>query len=89
MHLLSVSRLGVRVVRSAEHRDEQLDLDHLAGGAVHEVRVLTRVVDEQLVAGQVVLTHHEPAPLLKSTIAIAEGRADRGMCLLRDGWSLA
>lgn len=56
-----------------EYRDEQLDFGHLAGCTVNEVRLLSGVIDEQLVASEVVLPHHEPATLLERAVAVAEG----------------
>ena len=62
--LLGAGRFGVGVVRGAEDGDEQLDLDHLAGGGVDESGFLPGVVDEALVAGVVDLAHR-PAPAVQ------------------------
>jgi len=54
---LRVRGLRKRVVRRTEHRDEELDVGHLAGDRVGEPRPHARVVDEELVAGDVLLPH--------------------------------
>ncbi len=56
-HALRVRGLRKRVVRRSEHRDEKLDVCHLARDRVGEPRPHARVVDEELVAGDVVLPH--------------------------------
>jgi hypothetical protein len=49
----------------AEHRDEELDLDHLARLRIDEVWLLPGVVDdEELLAGAVLLPYRE-APLVE------------------------
>ena len=66
--------LGVRQIRGAKHRDEELELDHLPSRRIHDVRLLPGVVDEKLVAGDVDLAHHEAAPLQPLAIPLAERR---------------
>ncbi|HEX3474668.1 MAG TPA: hypothetical protein VHT91_06475 [Kofleriaceae bacterium] len=44
--LLGRRRLGVRVVRCAHHRDEQLDLDAVTGRAIDDRQLVAGVVDE-------------------------------------------
>ena len=72
--LLRAGRLGKGVVRGAEHRDEQLDGDHLAGPGVDDRRAHPRVVDERLLAGRMHLPHREPLPRAPGAIAAAERR---------------
>ena len=67
-NFLSPGCLRVGVVASAKHGHEQLDLRDLTGERVDEPGFHSRVVDEQLVAGDVDLTHHrrlalEPLPI--------------------------
>lgn len=71
-HLLGPGRFGVGVVRGAEDGHEQLDLDHLARRRVDEVRPLAGVVDEQLVAGPVDLSHGQPLALQPAAVDVAE-----------------
>ena len=73
-------RLGVGVVGGAQHRDEELDGDELAGRRVHQRRPLPRVVDKRLLAGGVDLAHRgallrQPAPIVPAErrIPIAVG----------------
>jgi len=54
--------------------DEQLDLDHLAGLGVDDVRLLAGVVDEHLLASTVELAHKEPARLEPATVDVTELR---------------
>jgi hypothetical protein len=65
-------RLRVRVIARAQHRDEQLDLDDLAGLRVEQLRLHSCVVDEQLIAGDVHLPHHGRLTLGPFAIPIAE-----------------
>ena len=71
---LCPGRLRVGVVGSAEHRDEDLGLAHLAGRRIHDRDLLAGVVDENLVAGDVMLAHHRREATLKLAIQIAEPR---------------
>jgi hypothetical protein len=53
-------RLGVRVVRGAHHRHEDLRVEEdLPRAAVHNRYRLAGVVDEQFLAGPVILSHHQ------------------------------
>ena len=70
--LLGARRLGVGVVRGAEDGDEELDLDHLAGGGVDEAGLLARVVDEALLAGVVDLAHRQAPALQPAPVDLAE-----------------
>lgn len=67
-------RPGEGVVRSAEHRDEELDLDHFACLRIDEVRLLPRVVDEELLAGAVLLAHREVPLAEPLAVPVAELR---------------
>ena len=62
-------RLGEGVARGAEHGHEDLRLPLPAGLAVNHRHRLPVVVDEQLLAGAVLLAHHQvelrgPGPVL-------------------------
>ena len=70
--LLRARRLRVGEVARAEHRDEQLHLDDLARLRVEDLRPHPRVVDEQLVAGEVHLPHHGRLTLGPFAVPIAE-----------------
>ena len=72
--LLRVRRFRVRVARRAEHRDEQLHPDDFAGECVDDVRLLARVVDERLVAGDVRLPHREALLAEPLAVPLAERR---------------
>jgi hypothetical protein len=72
--LLRQCRLSVRVVRRAEHRDEELDVDALAAVGVDDVRSAARVVDEALVAGAMLLAHRELPLREPSAVVLAEVR---------------
>jgi hypothetical protein len=65
-------RFCVRVVRGAQHGDEELDLDHLAGGGLDDPRLLAGVVDEALLAGAMDLAHREAPALEPPTVDVAE-----------------
>ena len=72
--------LGKGVVAGAEHADEQLCLADLAGGGVLHRDGLPGVVNEQFLAGPVLLAQHhllfsEPAPVefAEAAVAIAVG----------------
>jgi hypothetical protein len=54
---LAPASLGVGVVRSPEHGDEDVRLAHLAGGGVDHRHGVAGEVDEQLLAGDVRLAH--------------------------------
>ena len=70
--LLGAGRLGVGVVRGAEDGDEQLDLDHLAGGRFDDPGFLAGVVDEAFVAGVVDLAHRQAPAVQPPPVALAE-----------------
>ncbi len=67
-------RLGVGVVRGAEHPHKELDIDPLAGPRIDQVRVLPSVVDKQLLASLVDLPHRATLQRHPATIVGAEGR---------------
>src|SRR6266545_4549931 len=67
-------RLGEGVVRRAEHRDEELDRDRLAGLRIDDVRLLPGVVDEELLAGSVLLPYREVALVEPLAVPLAELR---------------
>jgi hypothetical protein len=71
--ILGGHRLPIQVVRGAHHRHEQLRVHgHLAGAAVIDGQALAGEVDEQLLAGPVLLAHHHIHMALPSPIAQAE-----------------
>jgi hypothetical protein len=70
--LLGARRFRVRVVRGAQHGDEELDVDHLARGRVDDRGLLAGVVDEQLRAGAMDLAHREPPALEPPAVDLAE-----------------
>jgi hypothetical protein len=81
--LLRAGGLGVGVVRGAQDGDKELDLEHLAGGGVDELRLLAGVVNEALLAGAVELPHGQAAPLEPPPVDLAElGVAVSGGMLL-------
>src|SRR3970040_504964 len=70
---LRPSCLGVRVVRCAQHRDEDLGVEEdLAGAAVHDRHRLPGVVDEQLLPGTVILPHHQVDLAVPGPVQVAE-----------------
>ncbi len=69
---LGPGRLGVGQARRAEHRHEDLGLAHDAGGRIDDPDLLAGVVDEDLVAGGMVLAHHRGEPALELPVEIAE-----------------
>jgi hypothetical protein len=71
---LRPGRFGVGVIRGAQHCDEDLGVAHLAGRRIDDGDLLAGVVDEHLVAGDVVLAHHRRQASLELTIEIAESR---------------
>lgn len=70
--LLGSSRLREREVARAEHGDVQLDLDHLAGLPIDDLRLRPRVIDEALLAGAMLLPHHCVDSLGELPVALAE-----------------
>ena len=72
--------LGEGVARGAEHGHEDLRLTHLAGLGVDHRHRLPGVVDEQFLAGAVLLAHHQvelsgPFPVLLAEPAVLCCRA--------------
>src|SRR5262249_5782626 len=59
--LLATRGFGVRVVGGAQHGDEQLDLEELAGRGIDDRRLLPGIVDEQLLARAMDLAHRQAA----------------------------
>jgi hypothetical protein len=70
--LLRPGRLRIGQVRGAEHGDENLRLTDLPRGGVHDADALAGIVDENLVAGDMVLPHHRRQPPLEAAEQIAE-----------------
>jgi hypothetical protein len=70
--LLGARRFRVGVVRGPQHGDEELDVDHLAGGRVDDRRLLAGVVYEALLAGAMDLAHREAPALEPPTVDVAE-----------------
>ena len=70
--LLGAGRFGVGVVRGAQHGDEELDRDHLAGGGLDDPRLLAGVVDEALLAGAMDLAHRQAPALEPAPVELAE-----------------
>jgi hypothetical protein len=70
--LLRAGGFDVRVVRGAEHGDEQLDRDHLARRGVDDRRLRPGVVDETLLARPMDLAHREPTPFAPAAVELAE-----------------
>ena len=69
--------LGEGVVRRPEHGDEDLCFAQLPGGALDDGHALSGVVDEQLLAGAVLLAHHYvelrgPRPVLVAEPAVLQ-----------------
>ena len=71
---MRVRRLRKRVAGGAEHRYEQLDIDHLARDGVNDVRLPSGVVDERLVAGEVRLSHRDALLADPLAVPLTEGR---------------
>ena len=69
---LGPGRFDVRIVRGAEHADEDLRLADLAGAAVDDRARVAAVVDEQLVAGAVHLAHRARQPAAELVVVEAE-----------------
>jgi hypothetical protein len=70
--LLRARGFGVGVVRGAQHRDQQFDVDHLAGGGLDDRGLLPGVVDEQLGAGAMDLAHRQAPAVEPATVDLAE-----------------
>ena len=71
---LRPARRGEGVVRGAEHGDEDLRLADLAGFAIDDRHGLAGVVDEGLVAGDMVLPHGGRQAMLEVAVELAEAR---------------
>ena len=69
---LGPGRLGIGEVRGAEHGDEDLRLAHLAGVRIGDRDLLAGIVDEDLVAGIVILPHARRQPALEAAEQLAE-----------------
>ena len=69
---LRPGRLGVGEVRGAEHADKNLRLADFARRRIGDPDPFARIVDERLLPGDVVLTHHRGQPPFESTQQIAE-----------------
>ena len=69
---LRPGRFGEGVARSAEHGHEDLRLTHLAGLGVDHRHRLPGVVDEQFLAGAVLLAHHQVEPSGPFPVLLAE-----------------
>ncbi|MNQ75957.1 hypothetical protein D3C85_907730 [compost metagenome] len=70
--LLRPGSLGEGVAGGTEHRDEHLRLADLAAVTVDHRHRLPGVVDEQLLAGAVLLAHHHIQPSLPGAVVVAE-----------------
>jgi hypothetical protein len=62
---LRPGRLGVGVIRSAKHGDEDLRVAYNPGFAINDHDLLARVIDKDLVAGRMVLPHRRRQPPLE------------------------
>lgn len=81
--LLRGGRLGVGVIARPEDADEELDLRDGPARGIDEVRLLAGVIDEDLLAGAVLLAHREPVPGEPLAVEVAEpGVAVAGGMLL-------
>jgi hypothetical protein len=63
---------GVRVVRATEHGDEDLCRSSLAGIPIQDRYALACVVDEEFLAGRMVLPQHQFLARQPSPVLIAE-----------------
>src|SRR5258705_8799016 len=64
----------VGVIGCTEHSDKYLCIAHLASHWIGNRKLLARVIDEHLFAGNVMLAHHRRELSLELTIEIAEPR---------------
>ena len=69
---LSPRRLGIGEVGGAEHADKNLGLVNLAGRRIDDRNPPAGIVDERLLAGDVVLAHHRAQAALEAAQQIAE-----------------
>src|SRR5690606_12642809 len=84
---LRPSRFGERVARGAEHGDEDFRFLDLAGAPIDDRRLLSGVVDEQRLAGAVVLPHDHidlarPRAVVLTEPAVVKALRMRGLVLL-------
>jgi hypothetical protein len=70
--LLGGRGLGVGVVAGPQDADEEFDLDDLARRRVDDRRLLPGVIDEDLLAGPVLLAHREPMAGEPLAVVVAE-----------------
>ena len=70
--VLGRGRLGVGVVRGAQHADEDLRRAHFTGRAVDDVQRIAGVVDEDALAGDMMLAHGRRQPPLPAAVEVAE-----------------
>jgi len=76
---LRPARLGVGIVRRAQHGDEHLRRAQLAGAAVHHLHRLPGVVDEQPFTGSVHLPHGRRQPGLPAAVQLAPAAVPAGV----------
>jgi len=79
---LRVRGLRERIAGRSEHRYEQLDLDHLPREGINDVRLLPRVIDERLVAGEVRLPHRDALLADPLAVPLTEGRVPIALWVL-------
>jgi hypothetical protein len=72
--LLAPGRLGVREAGGAEHRDEDLHRDDLAGIGVNHLPGAAGEIDKHPLAGDMNLTHRRLQPAGPGPVQIAEPR---------------
>ena len=71
---LGKGRLGIGVVRGTEHGDEYLRGVHLAGEPVDDLHSVARIVDEQLLAGDMDLAQGRLEAARPFLVPLAEPR---------------
>ena len=87
----------VGVATGAQHRDEDLGMADLASPPIHDLDGESGVVHEQLLAGAVLLAHHDielacPGPILVAEPAVMETFGVGGLVLVpqqRERYALA
>ena len=80
---LRPGRFGERVVRRAEHRDEELGLAHRAGRGIDHRERRPGIIDEHPLAGDVVLAHGRREPALPAPVELAEPAVAVAVGMLR------
>ena len=70
---LGLGRFGVGVIRRAQDGDKQFDGPDDARGRIDHLRLLAGVIDKELLAGRVHLSHREPLPPEPLAVVRAEG----------------